>query len=95
MIYCSPHFLLQIMTGGDVGPLGPDAVTQLHKLFDWSESTNRGLLLFIDEADAFLGRRSRANMSENQRNALNALLYRTGEASRNFMMVLATNRYGR
>lgn len=57
---------MQIMTGGDVGPLGPDAVTQLHKLFDWSESTRRGLLLFIDEADAFLGKRSRSNMSENQ-----------------------------
>jgi hypothetical protein len=27
-----------------------------------------------------------------QRNALNALLYRTGEASKNFMLVLATNR---
>lgn len=81
-----------IMTGGDVGPLGADGVTQLHKLFDWSESSSRGLLLFIDEADAFLGKRSRSGMSENQRNALNALLYRTGEASRNFMMVLATNR---
>ncbi len=54
------------MTGGDVGPLGADAVTQLHKLFDWSEASNRGLLLFIDEADAFLGKRSRSNMSENQ-----------------------------
>jgi ATPase family AAA domain-containing protein 3A/B len=81
-----------IMTGGDVGPLGPDAVTQLHKLFDWSEASSRGLLLFIDEADAFLGKRSRHSMSENHRNALNALLYRTGEASKHFMLVLATNR---
>ena len=53
------------MTGGDVGPLGPDAVTQLHKLFDWSETSGKGVLLFIDEADAFLGKRSRVNMSEN------------------------------
>jgi ATPase family AAA domain-containing protein 3A/B len=53
------------MTGGDVGPLGADAVTHLHKLFDWSETTGKGLLLFIDEADAFLGKRSRSNMSEN------------------------------
>lgn len=33
-------------------------------------------------------------MSEEQRNALNALLYRTGEQSKHFMMVLATNRPG-
>lgn len=81
-----------IMSGGDVGPLGADAVTQLHKLFDWSETSNRGVLLFIDEADAFLASRSKVNMSENQRNALNALLYRTGESSQKFMMVMATNR---
>lgn len=24
-----------IMTGGDIGPLGKDAVTELHKMFDW------------------------------------------------------------
>jgi len=54
----------QIMSGGDVGPLGVDAVTQLHKLIDWSETSTRGVLLFIDEADAFLASRSRTNMSE-------------------------------
>lgn len=83
-----------IMSGGDVGPLGRDAVTELHKLFDWGERSSRGLLLFIDEADAFLSSRSRAAMSEDQRNALNALLFRTGEASRNLMIVMATNRPG-
>ena len=54
------------MSGGDVGPLGADAVTQLHKLFDWSETSSRGLLIFVDEADAFLASRSRTQMSENQ-----------------------------
>jgi ATPase family AAA domain-containing protein 3A/B len=83
-----------IMSGGDVGPLGKDAVTELHKLFDWSETSRRGLLVFIDEADAFLSSRSRQSMSEEQRNALNAVLYRTGEESRKFMMVMATNRPG-
>lgn len=53
---------------------------------------SRGLLLFIDEAEAFLGKRSRPDMSEGTRNALNALLYNTGSASRRLMMVLATNR---
>ena len=46
-----------IMAGSDVAPLGRDAVTEIHKLFDWSDKSSRGLLLFIDEADAFLRRR--------------------------------------
>ncbi|CAE7249335.1 atad3 [Symbiodinium sp. KB8] len=83
-----------IMSGGDVGPLGKEAVTELHRLFDYAERSQRGMLLFIDEADAFLASRSKAAMSEEQRNALNALLFRTGEASDRFMMVLATNRPG-
>lgn len=80
-----------IMSGGDVAPLGPAAVTQLHKLFDWAETSRRGLLLFIDEADAFLGRRHQGQ-SEALRGALNAMLFRTGDQSRDFVVVLATNR---
>jgi len=63
------------------------------QLFDWSERSRKGLLLFIDEADAFLGRRG-DEMSEGLRGALNALLFRTGDQSRDFMVVLATNRPG-
>ncbi len=83
-----------IMSGGDVGPLGRDAVTELHKLIDWAEASPRGLLLFVDEADAFLASRSRTAMSEDQRNALNALLFRTGAPSKKLMLVFATNRPG-
>lgn len=61
-------------------------MTQLHEMFDWSERSRKGLLLFIDEADAFLGRRS-DEMSEGLRGALNALLFRTGDQSRDFMVV--------
>lgn len=82
-----------ILSGGDVAPLGGAAVTQLHSTFDWAERSRKGLLLFIDEADAFLGRRNDA-MSEGLRGALNALLFRTGDQSRDFMVVLATNRPG-
>lgn len=81
-----------IMSGGDVGPLGPDAVTQIHNLFRWSRFCKNGVLLFIDEAEAFLANRSTASMSENAHNALNALLYNTGTERKDFMMVLATNR---
>ena len=47
-----------IVTGGDVAPMGREGVTAVHKLFDWSSSSNRGVLLFVDEADAFLRKRS-------------------------------------
>ena len=38
-----------LMSGGDVGPLGKDAVTELHALFRWAKGSPSGLLLFIDE----------------------------------------------
>ncbi|XP_055546455.1 ATPase family AAA domain-containing protein 3A homolog [Wyeomyia smithii] len=80
-----------IMTGGDVGPMGRDAVTAIHKVFDWAHTSRRGLLLFIDEADAFLRKRSSERISEDMRSALNAFLYRTGEQNPRFMLVLASN----
>ena len=67
-----------ILTGGDIAPLGRDAVTELHKLFEWAQTSRKGLLLFVDEADAFLQSRETTRISEDQRNALNAFLYRTG-----------------
>jgi len=80
-----------IFTGGDIAPLGRDAVTELHKLFEWAKTSRRGLLLFVDEADAFLQSRETTKISEDQRNALNAFLYRTGTESDQFMMVYASN----
>jgi ATPase family AAA domain-containing protein 3A/B len=50
------------------------------------------VLLFIDEAEAFLASRSNGSMSESAHNALNALLYNTGGERKDFMLVLATNR---
>jgi len=80
-----------ILTGGDIAPLGRDAVTELHKLFEWAKTSRKGLLLFVDEADAFLQSRETTKISEDQRNALNAFLYRTGTESDQFMMVYASN----
>ncbi|CAM9747262.1 unnamed protein product [Lampetra fluviatilis] len=80
-----------IMTGGDVAPMGRDGVTAMHKVFDWASTSKRGLLLFVDEADAFLRKRSTERISEDLRATLNAFLYRTGEQSNKFMLVLASN----
>jgi len=81
-----------IFTGGDVAPLAADGVSALHKLFDWAETSRKGLLLFIDEADALLRTRSSAAQGEHMRNALNAFLFRTGAPSERFMVVYASNR---
>jgi len=83
-----------IMSGGDVGPLGKDAVHELNKLFQWANKSRKGLILFIDEADAFLrtGRGSESgSMSEEARNTLSAFLHHTGTESDKFVVVLATN----
>ncbi|KAK9122166.1 hypothetical protein Syun_019783 [Stephania yunnanensis] len=70
-----------LMTGGDVAPLGAQAVTKIHQLFDWAKKSRRGL-------------RNKTYMSEAQRSALNALLFRTGDQSKDIVLALATNRPG-
>jgi ATPase family AAA domain-containing protein 3A/B len=67
-----------LMSGGDVSPLGADAVTQIHNLFLWAKMSPKGVILFIDEAECFLGSRDSGIMSETAHNVLNALLYNTG-----------------
>ncbi|KAL7069232.1 ATPase, AAA family protein [Cryptosporidium serpentis] len=82
-----------IMTGGDVGPLGKDAANELNKLFKWAKRSRHGLILFIDEAEAFLrkGRESTDSISENMRNVLSSFLYHTGTESKDLCILLATN----
>lgn len=53
-----------VLTGGDVAPLGARAVTEIHALFEWAHGSSRGLVLFIDEADAFLARRGTLGTEE-------------------------------
>lgn len=80
-----------VMVGSDIAPLGPDAVTELNTLFDWAEKQSQGMVLFIDEADAFLRSRQGADISEYMRHSINSFLYRTGTPSEKVVLVLATN----
>ncbi|OAF67946.1 ATPase family AAA domain-containing protein 3 [Intoshia linei] len=80
-----------IITGGDVAPMGREGVTAIHKLFDWAQTSRKGLLLFVDEADAFFRKRSQGSISEDLRASLNAFLYRTGEQSSKIMLCFASN----
>ena len=80
-----------VMVGSDIAPLGKDAVTELNKIFDWAENQPRGMILFIDEADAFLRNRGDLGMSEEMRHTINSFLYRTGSPSDKVIVVMATN----
>jgi len=82
-----------IMSGGDLGPLGREGPSELHKLFSWASNSRKGLVLFIDEADAFLrrGRGADSAMSEDARNALSVFLHHTGTESAKVAVILATN----
>jgi len=82
-----------IMSGGDLGPLGKDGPNELHKLFGWASRSKRGMVLFVDEADAFLrrGRASEVGMSEDARNALSVFLHHTGTENARVAVILATN----
>ncbi|OQR85482.1 hypothetical protein ACHHYP_11778 [Achlya hypogyna] len=67
---------------------------RLHEAGSIRLGGSHGVLIFIDEAEAFLGCRAtrKTHMSEPMRNALNALLFHTGAQSKQFMLVIATNR---
>jgi len=83
-----------IMSGGDLGPLGREGPNELHKLFRWAKNSKKGLVLFIDEADAFLrtGRGGQGSaMSEDARNSLSVFLHHTGTESARVAVILATN----
>lgn len=80
-----------MFSGGDVGPMGRAAVSHIHKIFDWSQTSRRGLLLFIDEAEAFLSERRSGKVSEELHQVVDAFLNRTGEQSNKYMFVLSTN----
>jgi ATPase family AAA domain-containing protein 3A/B len=49
------------------------------------------MILFIDEADAFLRNRKSSEMSEYMRHTINSFLYRTGSPSEKVVIVMATN----
>lgn len=79
-----------IISGADFTPFqeGQD-VQALHDLLDWAESLEGGLIIFIDEADAFLRKRSMSG--ERWIRLLDAFLKRTGTSSPHFMLIFATN----
>lgn len=79
-----------ILSGADFSQFKDgEGITELHKLFEWAKTSKKGLLIFIDEADACL--RDRATLDKEGVNLVNAFLSHTGASSTDFMIVMATN----
>uniref|UniRef100_A0A5F7ZBV7 AAA+ ATPase domain-containing protein n=1 Tax=Macaca mulatta TaxID=9544 RepID=A0A5F7ZBV7_MACMU len=79
-----------IMTGGDVAPMGREGVTAMHELFDWANTSRRGLLLFMDDADAFLSKPATEEINEDLKATQNAFLNHMKDRSNKFMLVLTS-----
>lgn len=45
------------MAGSDIAPLKEGGVDQINKMFDWAEKSRKGIMIFVDEGDAFLRNR--------------------------------------
>lgn len=79
------------MTGGSVLDLvkSGKAIQRFNEVFEWAQSSKKGLVLFIDECDAFLGDPSK--MSEELNAIFKNFLNKTGTESKNFCLIFSTN----
>ncbi len=66
-------------------------ITEMNKLFEWANNSKNGLLIFIDEAESFLGGRVGSDVTKESYQILNNFLNHTGTRSDKFMIVVATN----
>jgi ATPase family AAA domain-containing protein 3A/B len=87
-LFCNMDYA--ILSGADFSQFSDgQAIEELHKFFDWAQHSKRGLIVFIDEADSFLG--NRKNLDKNSTDIVNAFLSRTGQGLEKIMFVFATN----
>ncbi|MBY0110079.1 MAG: AAA family ATPase [Candidatus Babeliaceae bacterium] len=73
----------QFLTKGTV-------VEELNNLFDWAAKSDRGTILFLDEAEVFLA--DRKTLDNIAQNALSSFLSKTGTPSNKIMIICTTNR---
>jgi|GEM_PF-3463933 len=68
------------------------AITELHKLVDWANHSEKGLIVFIDEAESFLAERRLPTTTKWSQDMLNAFLAAVPKpTSDKIMFVFATN----
>ncbi len=83
-----------IMSGGNVQKLlkSGKAEQRLKEVFNWAQKSKKGLILFIDEADAFLKNPNVVGgMSEELYSVLNSYLNLTGTENKKLSVILSTN----
>ena len=68
-----------------------EGITEMNKLFDWIKGSSKGVVLFIDEAESFLGGRAGKDVSQESYQLLTNFLNLTGERSTKLMLIFATN----
>lgn len=82
--------------GRDIQTSGEKAVRQIQTLFSWARLSSDGILLFIDDAEAFLRSIESSPMNDvytrENNNALCTFLHNMKGLRKNIIFVLATNR---
>ncbi len=69
-----------------------EGITHMNKLFQWAKSApTGGLIIFIDEAEAFLGGRASSDIASESYQLLTNFLNLTGERSDKIMLIFGTN----
>lgn len=68
-----------------------DSINEMDILFSWANKSKRGLLLVIDEADAFLYKRENMKSNSKDYKLLSNFLSHTSQLSDKIMIVLCTN----
>ncbi|HTM06625.1 MAG TPA: AAA family ATPase [Patescibacteria group bacterium] len=77
-------------TGGAFFQEGAGIVA-IDELFDFAERSNRGLVIFIDEADSLFVDRALLKPGSEEHRIVNHFLNRLGQASNRFLLIAATN----
>lgn len=82
-----------IMSGGNVQKLlaSGKAEQKLKDVFKWAKNSKKGMILFIDEADAFLKDPNKYAMTDELYAVLNSFLNMTGTESKDIAIIMSTN----
>ena len=87
---CGLHYIYFSASMLDQYPV-EEAIKQLTQLFTFAQNSPQKLMIVVDEAEVLFADRGK-NLTDKTRKLLTHLLTFTGTESRNYMMVLLTNR---
>lgn len=83
------------IAASDLEQLSTEAGTAaLKEIFRFPKKRNKPTVLFLDEAELLVGDRDNPNMTDKKRTWFNLILAETGTESRDFTLIIATNKPG-